>query len=59
MHLEIVVDGGIRQDTVPGIALAGADAVIPGSLVFGAEDPCAALNWIQAQENPFGNEAEA
>ena len=50
---EIVVDGGIRRETVPLLAQAGADGVVPGSLVFGEPDPCAALNWIHEQRvNP-------
>ena len=28
---------------------SGADGVVPGSLVFGKRDPCAALNWIHEQ----------
>jgi ribulose-phosphate 3-epimerase len=47
---EIVIDGGIRRETVPLLAQSGADGVVPGSLVFGEPDPCAALNWIRAQE---------
>ena len=46
---EIVIDGGIRRETVPLLAQSGADGVVPGSLVFGESDPCAALNWIRAQ----------
>ena len=46
---EIVIDGGIRRETVPLLAQSGADGVVPGSLVFGEPDPCAALNWIHAQ----------
>jgi ribulose-phosphate 3-epimerase len=37
---EIVVDGGIRSHTVPRLAQAGADGVVPGSLVFGD------ANWL-------------
>jgi ribulose-phosphate 3-epimerase len=47
---EIVIDGGIRRETVPLLAKSGADGVVPGSLVFGETDPCAALQWIHAQE---------
>ncbi len=43
---EIVVDGGIRRETVPELAAAGADGVVPGSLVFGDTDPRAALHWL-------------
>ena len=35
----VFVDGGIRDTTVRALAAAGADGVIPGSLVFGAVDP--------------------
>jgi ribulose-phosphate 3-epimerase len=44
---EIFVDGGIRRHTVPTLAKAGADGVVPGSLVFGEKDPCAAISWIK------------
>jgi ribulose-phosphate 3-epimerase len=44
---EIVVDGGIRRHTVPLLAEAGADGVVPGSLVFAQPDPRAAVAWIQ------------
>ena len=44
----IIVDGGIRRQSVPVLAAAGADGVIPGSLVYAAEDPRAALRQIAA-----------
>jgi ribulose-phosphate 3-epimerase len=44
---EIVVDGGIRRHTVPLLAEAGADGIVPGSLVFAEPDPRAAVAWIQ------------
>ncbi|NUT44117.1 MAG: D-allulose-6-phosphate 3-epimerase, partial [Thermoactinospora sp.] len=37
----------IREHTVPLMARAGADGVIPGSLVYGAPDPCARLTWLR------------
>jgi len=43
----VVVDGGIRQDTVARLAAAGAAGVVPGSLVLGAPDPVAALEWLR------------
>jgi ribulose-phosphate 3-epimerase len=46
--LEIFVDGGIRDTTVPALAAAGADGVIPGSLVFGVEDPVAAIEYLHS-----------
>ena len=45
---EVVVDGGIRPHTVPGLAAAGADGVVPGSLVFGQPDPRQAVAEIHA-----------
>ncbi len=34
---EIEADGGIRYETVPLLARAGADWIVPGSLIFGGE----------------------
>lgn len=42
---EIEVDGGIRRHTVPSIAAAGADWIVPGSLMFG-EDPGEMRRWL-------------
>ena len=47
---EIYVDGGIRRRTVPEIARAGADGVVPGSLVFGSESWEEAVRWVQSQD---------
>jgi ribulose-phosphate 3-epimerase len=47
---EIYVDGGIRRRTVPEIARAGADGVVPGSLVFGSETWEKAVRWVQSQD---------
>jgi ribulose-phosphate 3-epimerase len=44
----IFVDGGIRPTTIGPLADAGTDGVIPGSLVFGAPDPNAALDELHA-----------
>jgi ribulose-phosphate 3-epimerase len=44
----IVVDGGIRKHTVPMLAEAGADGVVPGSLVFAEPDPRHAAEEIRA-----------
>lgn len=44
----IVVDGGIRKHTVPMLAEAGADGVVPGSLVFAEPDPRRAVAEIRA-----------
>jgi ribulose-phosphate 3-epimerase len=42
---EIEVDGGIRRSTVPIYREAGADWIVPGSLMFG-EDPEALRTWL-------------
>ena len=44
----VVVDGGIRRHTAPLIAEAGADGVVPGSLVFEDGAPAAAVAAISA-----------
>ena len=44
----IVVDGGIRRHTIAALAEAGADGVVPGSLVFGRPDPVAAVCELRA-----------
>jgi ribulose-phosphate 3-epimerase len=44
----IVVDGGIRAHTVGPLADAGADGVVPGSLVFGRPDPVEAICELHA-----------
>ena len=41
----VEADGGIRRHTVPKIAAAGADFIVPGSLMFG-EDPLAMRRWL-------------
>ena len=48
VNFEIFVDGGIRSETVPLLAAAGADGIVPGSLVFKAPNPVAAVNWIHS-----------
>jgi ribulose-phosphate 3-epimerase len=46
-RVEIQVDGGIRRNTVPPIQQAGADWIVPGSLMF-AEDPQSMRAWLAA-----------
>ena len=48
LNFEIFVDGGIRSTTAPLLAAAGADGIVPGSLVFKAPDPVAAVDWIHS-----------
>ncbi len=45
LKTEIEMDGGIRRDTVPRMALAGADWIVPGSLMFGG-DPAEMRQWL-------------
>jgi ribulose-phosphate 3-epimerase len=45
LPIEIEADGGIRRHTVPLLAQAGADFIVPGSLMFG-EDPAAMRAWL-------------
>ncbi|MBM3724278.1 MAG: ribulose-phosphate 3-epimerase [Acidobacteria bacterium] len=44
--LPVFADGGIREQTVPALRAAGADWIVPGSLVFGAADVAAAFEWL-------------
>jgi len=45
LPVDIEVDGGIRRHAVPLMHAAGADFIVPGSLMFG-EDPAAMRQWL-------------
>ncbi len=45
LRAEIQADGGIRRETVPLILAAGADFIVPGSLMFG-DDPGEMRRWL-------------
>jgi len=45
LKTEIEADGGIRRETVPLLGAAGADYIVPGSLMF-KEDPAAMRKWL-------------
>ena len=45
LSAEVEADGGIRRNTVPLMAAAGVDLIVPGSLMFG-EDPKAMREWL-------------
>jgi len=45
LRCEIEIDGGIRRNVVPIMAEAGADWIVPGSLMFG-EDPSEMRRWL-------------
>ncbi len=44
----VTADGGIRRETVAGLRQAGADAIVPGSLVCQAEDLAATVEWLRS-----------
>ena len=44
--VKIYADGGIRRESVPLLRRAGADAIVPGSLIFQAEDRPAMHRWL-------------
>jgi ribulose-phosphate 3-epimerase len=46
LKTEIEADGGIRRETVPLLHAAGADLIVPGSLMFGG-DPQAMREWLK------------
>ncbi len=45
----VVADGGIRHETVPLLRVAGAQAVVLGSLAFGDADLAARMAWLATQ----------
>jgi ribulose-phosphate 3-epimerase len=49
LELRIEVDGGIAPDTIEAAALAGADAFVAGTAVYGAQDPVAAVRDLRSQ----------
>jgi ribulose-phosphate 3-epimerase len=47
LRTEVEADGGIRRETVPLLHAAGADWIVPGSLMF-KESPAAMRRWLAA-----------
>lgn len=47
-RIVLAADGGIRESTVPQLRAAGAEAVVLGSLAFGAPDLAARMEWLRA-----------
>jgi ribulose-phosphate 3-epimerase len=45
---KLYADGGIRKHTVPKLREAGADAVVPGSLLFDSADRGRVHQWLKA-----------
>lgn len=46
--VRIVADGAIRTQTVPLLHAAGADVIVPGSLVFGSPAVSGLFEWLHA-----------
>ena len=44
-------DGGIRENTVPGLRAAGAETIVMGSLAFGATDLKSRIAWVHAMRS--------
>jgi ribulose-phosphate 3-epimerase len=51
LFVEIEADGGIRRETVPLLAAAGADFIVPGSLMF-RDEPSAMRRWLATLSCP-------
>jgi ribulose-phosphate 3-epimerase len=47
-RVRLIADGGIRSDTVPLLRHAGADVIVPGSLVFQSRNLAEAFAWLRA-----------
>lgn len=46
----LAADGGIREQTVPGLRHAGADTIVMGSLAFDDPDLAGRIAWVRAQD---------
>lgn len=49
--ISIMVDGGISEDTMQDAVRAGADTLVMGRAVWGAEDPAERIHWLMKQIN--------
>lgn len=47
-NLEIEVDGGINEDTIPQVVKAGAEILVAGIAVFGEDDPGEACRRLKS-----------
>lgn len=52
--VKIGADGGIRRHTVPALRAAGADLVVPGSLIFSHPDLGEIFEWLRSLPQPAG-----
>ncbi|MEM6263835.1 MAG: ribulose-phosphate 3-epimerase [Bacteroidota bacterium] len=46
----IQIDGGVKSDNAPALLQAGADVLVAGSFVFGADDPKATIQKLKGLE---------
>lgn len=46
-HVRLIADGGIRIQTAQGLRRAGADVVVPGSLVFQSQNLVETFSWLR------------
>jgi len=47
-RVRLIADGGIRSHTVPILRRAGADVIVPGSLVFQSPNVAETFSWLRA-----------
>jgi len=47
-RVSVTADGGIRRETVARLREAGADTIVPGSLICQAEDLAATVAWLKS-----------
>jgi ribulose-phosphate 3-epimerase len=47
-RVRLIADGGIRSQTVPILRRAGADIIVPGSLVFQSQNMVETFSWLRA-----------
>jgi ribulose-phosphate 3-epimerase len=46
-RVRLIADGGIRSHTVPLLRRAGADIIVPGSLVFQSQNLVETFSWLR------------
>lgn len=44
----IEVDGGVQEETAPGLVSAGVDVLVSGSYVFKADNPHNKIKWLKS-----------
>jgi ribulose-phosphate 3-epimerase len=47
-RVRLIADGGIRSHTVPLLRRAGADVIVPGSLVFQSQNLAELFSWLRS-----------